>query len=76
MAVAGTAGACWQLGLFNGTSKLSVARRSQPIMGTYVNLTVYGKNRDACEHAIDTTLNRMLALEGKLSRHMTRNNFV
>ena len=70
VAVAGAAGACWQLGLFNGASRLAVARRSQPIMGTYVNLTVYGKIRDACEHAIDTTLARMLALEGKLSRHM------
>lgn len=69
VAVAGVAGTCWQLGLFSGASRLQVARRSQPIMGTYLNLTVYGKDRDACENAIDTTINRMLALEGRLSRH-------
>jgi thiamine biosynthesis lipoprotein len=49
---------------------LQAARRSQQIMGTYVNLTVYGKDRDSCEHAIDAAISRMLALEGKLSRHM------
>jgi thiamine biosynthesis lipoprotein len=70
VAVAGAAGACWQMGLFTGNSKLQVARRSQPIMGTYLNLTVYGHDRDACEAAVDTTIRRMLALEGKLSRHM------
>lgn len=70
VAVTGAAGACWQLGLFRGDSGLQAARRSQPIMGTYLNLTVYGKDRDSCEHAIDSTINRMLALEGKLSRHM------
>lgn len=70
VAVAGAAGTCWQLGLFTGDSRLQVARRSQPIMGTYVNLTVYGKDRDSCEHAIDTTIARMVTLEGKLSRHL------
>lgn len=70
MAVTGAAGACWQLGLFQGGSGLQAARRSQPIMGTYLNLTVYGKDRDSCEHAIDATISRMLALEAKLSRHM------
>jgi thiamine biosynthesis lipoprotein len=70
VAVAGTAGACWQMGLFTGNSKLQVARRSQPIMGTYLNLTVYGHDRDACEAAVDTTIRQMLDLEGKLSRHM------
>lgn len=71
VAVAGAAGACWQLGLFNGESRLAVARRSQPIMGTYVNLTVYGKDQDACEEAIDATLGKMTVLERRLSRHMS-----
>ncbi len=70
VAVAGAAGACWQMGLFTGNSKLQAVRRSQPIMGTYLNLTVYGPDRDACEAAVDTTIRKMLALEGKLSRHM------
>ncbi|MCF6188565.1 MAG: FAD:protein FMN transferase, partial [Desulfobulbaceae bacterium] len=50
---------------------LQVARRSQPIMGTVLNLTVYGPDRDACEEAINTTIDRMLALESILSRHST-----
>lgn len=71
VAVAGAAGACWQMGLFDGTAKLQAARRSQPIMGTYLNLTVYGRDRDGCEAAIDATIGRMLELEAQLSRHMT-----
>lgn len=70
VAVAGAAGGCWQLGLFAGKSTLQAARRSQPIMGTYLNLTVYGKDRDACEHAIDQTITRMKILESVLSRHI------
>jgi len=70
VAVAGAAGGCWQLGLFSGDTTLQVARRSQPIMGTYLNLTVYGKDRDSCEHAIDQTITRMKELEAMLSRHM------
>ncbi|WP_136798183.1 FAD:protein FMN transferase [Desulfosediminicola ganghwensis] len=70
VAVAGAAGGCWQLGLFTGDARLQVARRSQPIMGTYLNLTVYGKDRDACEAAIDRTISRMKGLEAILSRHM------
>lgn len=67
VAVAGGAGLCWQLGILD--KPLAAVRRSQPIMGTYLNLTVYGRDRDACERAIDATINRMLALEGQLSRH-------
>ncbi|MFV0437231.1 MAG: FAD:protein FMN transferase [Desulfopila sp.] len=70
VAVAGAAGACWQLGLFRGDSGLTAARRSLPIMGTYLNLTVYGRDIDRCEEAIDATFQRMLALEKELSRHM------
>lgn len=70
VAVAGAAGGCWQLGLFSGDTKLQAARRSQPIMGTYLNLTVYGKDLDACEQAIDQTVSRMKGLEAMLSRHM------
>lgn len=70
VALAGAEGTSWQLGLFQGGSGLQATRRSQPIMGTSLNLTVYGKDRDSCEHAIDAVITRMLALEGKLSRHM------
>ena len=39
-------------------------------MGTVLNLTVYGADRDSCEEALNQTIATMKALEGKLSRHM------
>lgn len=70
VAVAGAATACWQLGLFGATKSLQSARRSQPIMGTVLNLTVYGPDRDRCEEALTQTIATMQGLEAKLSRHM------
>ncbi len=70
VAVTGAAGACWKLGLFGSTKSIQVARRSQPIMGTVLNLTVYGPDRDSCEEALNQTIATMKTLEGKLSRHM------
>ncbi|MGW8194119.1 MAG: FAD:protein FMN transferase [Desulforhopalus sp.] len=70
VAVAGAAAGCWQLGLFGSGKKLQVARRSQPIMGTVLNLTVYGPDRDQCEEALTNTITTMQTLEGRLSRHM------
>lgn len=70
VAVAGAAAACWKLGFFGSARPLQVARRSQPIMGTVLNLTVYGEDRDACEEALHQTITTMKTLEGKLSRHM------
>jgi thiamine biosynthesis lipoprotein len=68
VAVAGTTAACWQLGFFG--KKLHLAQRSQPIMGTVLNLSVYGPDRDTCEEALQNTIVTMQALERKLSRHM------
>lgn len=39
-------------------------------MGTVLNLTVYGVDRDSCEEALLQTIATMKALEAKLSRHM------
>lgn len=39
-------------------------------MGTVLNLTVYGIDRDSCEEAVDQTIATMKALESTLSRHM------
>lgn len=39
-------------------------------MGTVLNLTVYGPDRDRCEEALTKTIATMQSLEGKLSRHM------
>lgn len=73
VAVAGAATTCWQLGLF-GSSSLQAVRRSQPIMGTILNITVYGPDRDASEEAIDQTITTMLQLESQLSRHLERSS--
>lgn len=70
VAVAGAATASWQLGLFGAGKRLQSARRSQPIMGTVLNLTVYGLDRDRCEEALTQTIATMQGLEAKLSRHM------
>lgn len=70
VAVAGAAGACWQLGLFGSPRAVHAARRSQPIMGTVLNLTVYGQDQDQCEEALTRTIAVMQELETKLSRHM------
>lgn len=70
VAVAGAAAGCWKLGLFAAAEKLQVARRSQPIMGTVLNLTVYGPDRDQCEEALTQTVATMQRLETKMSRHM------
>lgn len=70
VAVAGAAAACWKFGLFGSHKPLQVARRSQPIMGTVLNLTVYGPDRHSCEEALNQTISAMQSLERKLSRHM------
>ncbi len=69
VAVAGVTAAGWRLGLLGSGKPLQVARRSQPIMGTVLNLTVYGPDRDSCEQAINATVETMLGLESILSRH-------
>jgi FAD:protein FMN transferase len=70
VAVAGATAGCWKLGLLGTRKPLQVARRSQPIMGTVLNLTVYGPDRDSCEEATNKTIEKMLLLESHLSRHM------
>ncbi len=71
IAVAGAAGITWKLGFSAKGRPLQTARRSKPIMGTVVNLTVYGPDRDQCEEAISKTIAGMEQLESLLSRHMT-----
>lgn len=69
VAVTGVSAACWRLGLFGGET-LQVARHSLPIMGTVLNLTVYGPDKDQCQEGVGKTATAMRALEAKLSRHM------
>jgi len=70
VAVAGAGVVSWQLGLFGSTRSVYAARRSQPIMGTVLNLTVYSPDRDQAEEALTKTIVVMQELERKLSRHM------
>ena len=74
VAVAGAAAGCWQLGLFGNSKPLKAAHRSLPIMGTQLNLTVYGPDRDSCEAALSATIDTMRGLEAKLSRHDPRSD--
>ena len=70
VAVAGAGAISWQLGLFGSTRAVYAARRSQPIMGTVLNLTIYSPDKDQAEEALSKTVAVMQALERKLSRHM------
>ena len=69
VAVAGAAGAGWTLGLSRKTVSYKVVQKSEPMMGTVLNLTLYGPDRSVLETAVETTIDRMLALERQLSRH-------
>ncbi len=68
-AVAGAAGVCWRYGIDKLAPNFHVVRRSQPMMGTTLNLTICGPDRDAAESAVNSTISKMLNLEKKLSRH-------
>ena len=69
VAVAGAAATCWKVGISGAGKPLEQARRSRSIMGTMLNITVYGPDRDDCEQAVSATVNTMLMLESHLSRH-------
>jgi len=68
-AVAGAAGALrfWPFNLED--TGLHVVRQSRPMLGTMLNLTVGGRDRDQAEAAVAATIGRMLAIERRLSRH-------
>ncbi len=67
VAVGGGAGLAWSLGLL-GPSRGTVIARSRQLMGTRVNLTAVGDDRDAAEAAVEATFARMSELESLLSR--------
>ncbi len=69
VAVAGAAGAGWTLGLNRNGSRFKVVQKSRPMMGTVLNLTLYGPEKSVLEAAVETTIDRMLELEKLLSRH-------
>lgn len=70
VAVAGATATCWKLEILGTGKPLQAAHRSLPIMGTVLNLTVYGPDREGCEEALTKTVKKMISLESHLSRHM------
>ncbi len=69
IAVTGASGALWQLGLRDKIMTGHAVRQSRAMMGTQINLIVYGPDRDTCEDAIQSTFTRMEELIAMLSRH-------
>lgn len=69
IAVAGAAGALYQVGprFFGGD--LVTVRESRVMMGTQINLIVCGPDRQACYDAVDATLGIMESTQAVLSRH-------
>ncbi|WP_176761243.1 FAD:protein FMN transferase [Desulforhopalus singaporensis] len=68
--VAGASAVCWKMGLFSNQATLHRVSRSQPLMGTVLNLTLYGPDREQCEEALSRTAATMQSLEARFSRHI------
>jgi thiamine biosynthesis lipoprotein len=69
-AFTGLAGAThYYFPFFSDDPQLVTVRKSFPLMGTLLNLTVYSKDQDQAEAAVAATMTRMQELEGRLSRH-------
>ena len=67
LAIGGAGGVAVGYGLLR-RAPVSVSR-SRALMGTVVNLTVVGDDREQCAAAVEGTLARMAELESQLSRH-------
>jgi thiamine biosynthesis lipoprotein len=69
LAFAGAAGGLYGYGLMRAESQPQVVRQSRTLMGTQINLIVYGPDQDQCLQATAATFNRMETLEQVFSRH-------
>ena len=69
VAIAGAAATIRLLPFDQQTKGFQVVKKSKPMMGTILNLTVYGKDKEQAEAAVAATFSRMHTLENKLSRH-------
>jgi thiamine biosynthesis lipoprotein len=67
LAVGGATGVAWKLGLFD-LRRGGLVTTSRLLMGTIVNLTIAGGDREEAEAATEATLGRMAGLEALLSR--------
>ncbi|CAK8711189.1 FAD:protein FMN transferase [Candidatus Electrothrix gigas] len=54
---------------FSNDPQIFTVRKSFPLMGTLLNLTVYSKDQDQAETAVAAMFSHMQELESKLSRH-------
>lgn len=68
VAVAGAAGALRLTPWAAADTEMHSVIKSQPMMGTVLNLIVYSPDRDQAEEAVQATVNRMLSIEKRLSR--------
>jgi len=69
IAAAGAVGALYHFSLKADRPVAATVRRSRTLMGTQINLTVYGPEREQCENAVNATFSRMEDLVRSLSRH-------
>lgn len=69
VAVGGAAAAAYRFGFRPETSALNVARETRLMMGTQINLIVYGQDQEQCDEALRATFKRMGELDRMLSRH-------
>ncbi|MEM8884759.1 MAG: FAD:protein FMN transferase [Planctomycetota bacterium] len=68
VAVGGAGAAIWKFGWPRGSDARPVTE-SRVLMGTQVNLTVLGPDREAARAAVGATLDRMAELESRLTRY-------
>lgn len=69
IAAAGALGSLWHFGLRDKILDRQVVRQSRAMMGTQINLIVYGPDKQTCEEAIQATFSRMQNLVESFSRH-------
>ncbi len=69
IAISATAGLLYRNGMFTREKELFTLRHSKMMMGTMVNFTLLGPDKDSCHSALSSTIERMQHLETILSSH-------
>ncbi len=67
--IAGGVGVLWHLGLGSADPRIHTVRQSRVLMGTQINLIVFGPDPVECDQAVQATFARMDELTTRLSRH-------
>src|SRR5213079_2582923 len=64
--------ACWLLaGCKTPPAGPELVRRSEPLLGTFVTITVYGDNRERVNAAISVAFEEFRRIDGLMSIHRT-----